>query len=157
MFFDEPLIHQFMLTCKPTCDAKLCSLTVETNTPPLSKQEIWMPSGSTDLSMCTRRNSPGDGLYGRERRINLKLLKKYINEPLGSMKGGEFLDQLNFLRKTLLQEASKNKSPSSSLVPISHTADRSSLYTVLNSFLPLLDRFPETTSVLSYFSPIGVQ
>jgi len=55
-------IPQFMLTCKPTCDAKLCSLTVETNTPPLSKQEIWMPNGSTDLSMCTRRNSPGDGL-----------------------------------------------------------------------------------------------
>jgi len=50
------------LTCKPTCDAKLCSLTVETNTPPLSKQEIWIPKGSTDLSICTRRNSPGDGL-----------------------------------------------------------------------------------------------
>lgn len=50
------------LTCKPTCDAKLCSLTVETNTPPLSKQEIWIPNGSTDLSICTRRNSPGDGL-----------------------------------------------------------------------------------------------
>jgi hypothetical protein len=65
---DEPLIHQFMLTCKPTCDAKLCSLTVETNTPPLSKQEIWMPSGSTDLSMCTRRNSPGDGLYSRKKK-----------------------------------------------------------------------------------------